>query len=402
MQSEEARLKYLFQRYFNKTASREERNELTMLIGDEHNRALFMQLFSEAWQGFEGDGELISADTSANMLKQILAKEPVESEVPVRRIKWLRLVAAAAVLIILTGASWFFIKNKTEPASPAVVQETTHDVAPGSFKAQLTLSNGQKITLDSAAPGQLAKQGNTAVINKDGELLYRPEAGERAIVYNTITTSRGETYSFLLSDESKVWLNSASTIRFPVAFAGAERRIEITGEVYVKVAKDRAHPFIVSAGGMEVKAIGTEFNVNAYKDEGGISATLVEGSVQVMKREMGNGKEKPVMLKPGEQAISNCQLPVAHCPLTIDHSANIEEITGWKNGYFHFESADLQTILRQFARWYDIEVVYDGTVTKRKFFTIVKRSSTLKNVLELLQDNNIVYKIEGKKLIVSQ
>lgn len=390
MQSEEARLRYLFQRYFNKTASAEERGELTTLIGNDNNKALFMQLLSEAWEGYEGGDEGLTADASDAMLKQILAKETNDPQTPVRRVVWLRMIAAAAVLIIIAGAAWFILNN-TNKTAPQVVQEVAHDAAPGSFKAQLTLADGSRITLDSAGPGQLAKQGNTAVINNDSGLLYKPAAGEQAVIYNTISTSRGETYSFSLADGSKVWLNSASTIRFPVAFTGRERRIEITGEVYVKVAKDRAHPFFVTAGGMDVKALGTEFNVNAYSDEAGISTTLVEGSVLVSKQAASQ------VLKPGEQTrlLANGNLST---PLEV----NTEEVISWKEGYFHFESADLPAILRQFARWYDIDVVYEGPVTKRKFFAIVKRNSTLKNVLALLQDNNIVYKIEGKKLIVSK
>ena len=409
MQSEEARLRFLFQRYFDKTASQDERKELTGLISHDHKKNLFMQLLSETWEHYQNDGDWIAAASSDTMLKQILAKEPAK-EAPVKRIGWPRMVAAAAVLIIIAGAAWFIINNNKR-VMPAVVSGLAHDAAPGSFKAQLTLADGSHITLDSAALGQLAKQGNTTVLNKAGELLYKQEGGEQAVIYNTITTNRGETYSFSLADGSKVWLNSASTVRFPVAFTGAERRITITGEVFVKVAKDKAHPFIVSAGGMEVTALGTEFNVNAYGDEEGISTTLVEGSVKVGSRPsyakasageaVGSGekaeKEQSVMLKPGEQvSLSHTSQLSQPIPVQTD------EIISWKEGFFHFESADLTTILRQFARWYDIEVVYEGPVSKRKFFTIVKRSSTLKNVLALLQDNNINYKIEGKKLIVSQ
>ncbi|OQP52659.1 hypothetical protein A4H97_25405 [Niastella yeongjuensis] len=410
MQSEEARLKYLFQRYFNKTASQDERKELADLISDDHNKNRFMQLMSETWEHYQNDGDWITASASDAMLKHILAKEET-SEVPVKRIAWPRLAAAAAVLIIIAGAAWFIINNNKKE-TPAAIQELAQDAAPGSYKAQLTLADGSHITLDSAALGQLAKQGNTTVINKAGELLYKPEGGDQSIIYNTITTNRGETYSFSLADGSKVWLNSASTVRFPVAFTGADRRIEITGEVFVKVAKDKTHPFIVSASGMEVKALGTEFNVNAYGDEGGVSATLVEGSVSVGRRpayakasageaegreEKAKEEDQSVILKPGEQ-VSVTQSSQLSQPVQVQ----IEEVIGWKDGFFHFESAELPAILRQFARWYDIEVVYEGPVTKRKFFTIVQRSSTLKNVLALLQDNNINYKIEGKKLIVSQ
>ena len=196
-------------------------------------------------------------------------------------------------------------------------------------------------------------------------------------------------YSLTMADGTKIWLNSESSIYFPVAFNDKERRIEVTGEVYIQVAKNPSKPFIVSVNGMEVLAMGTEFNINSYKDEDDISTTLVEGTVKVSKGGINT------ILKPGQQTklIRNGQF-------TPPASINIDEITGWRNGWFHFESADLKTILRQFARWYNVEVVYEGPVKNRKFFGIVKRSSSLSTVLEMLQDNDIIFKIEGKKLIV--
>jgi ferric-dicitrate binding protein FerR (iron transport regulator) len=312
-------------------------------------------------------------------------KEPV-----VRKIFTLkRVVAAAAILVFIAAGYWWLSGEKKSSEQPPITRTPNSDVNPGSYKARLTLSDGRRIILDSAALGELAKQGSTVVINKDGQLIYNSQKDNQPVVYNTVSTNKGETYSFTLADGSRVWLNSGSSIYFPVAFPGKERRIEVTGEVYVQVAHNASQPFIASANGMEVLALGTEFNINSYSDEDNISATLIEGTVRVSK---GNVNK---ILKQGQQTQLNNK-----GELTTPREVNTDEIIGWKDGFFHFESADLKTILRQFARWYDIEIIYEGTVTDRKFFGIVKRSNTLKRVLEMLQDNNIEYRIEGKKLIV--
>ena len=386
-----SRLQHLFERYFEKKASPEERTELANLIKVEANKDRTLQLFTALWEKYQGDGIVVPADKSDEMLEFILGKSNPHDKVipmnPAKKFKWWRIAAAAAILVFLIGGYLFITDKKT--VGPPVAKNTVDDVNPGSYKARLTLDDGNSIVLDSAAPGQLAKQGNTIVTNKDGQLIYQSESGNQSVVYNTVSTSKGETYSFTLADGTKVWLNSGSSIHFPVAFPGAERRIETTGEVYVKVAKNTAQPFIATTNGMEVLALGTEFNINSYSDEDYISTTLIEGSVKVTK-----GTANTV-LKPGQQTIVN-----SNGQLGTSTAVNIAEIVAWKDGLFHFESADLKTILRQFARWYNVEVIYEGPVKNRKFFALVKRSSTLKNVLEMLQDNNIVYRIEGKKLIV--
>lgn len=396
MNPEQTRLQYLFERYFEKTASPEERTELANFIGIESNRDQIMQLFTAAWERYQGDGMVVPAEKTDEMLAHILGKSSPHDKVismnPIRKFKWWRISAAAAILVFIAGGYWLISNNKKSPEQPSIAKTYSGDVNPGSYKARLTLEDGSNIVLDSAALGQLAKQGNTIVINKDGQLIYQSTSGNQSVVYNTVSTNKGETYSFILADGSKVWLNSGSSIHFPVAFPGKERRIETTGEVYVKVAKNAAQPFIASTNGMEVLALGTEFNINSYSDEDNISTTLIEGSVKVTPP---TPKGEYKILKPGQQTILN-----NNGQLGATTTVNIDEIVAWKDGWFHFESADLKTILRQFARWYDVEVIYEGPVKNRKFFAVVKRSSTLKSVLEMLQDNDIIYRIEGKKLIV--
>ena len=317
-------------------------------------------------------------------------------EIPAQRISlWKRIAVAASIILMLGAGSYFLFFNGSSKKDLAEIKQINNDVNPGGYKAKLKLADGKTIVLDSAAAGELAKEGNTTIINKGGKLVYETGAdsyryrSQESVAYNTVVTNKGETYSFTLADGSKVWLNSGSSVHFPVAFAGKERRIEITGEVYVKVAHNPAQPFIASVNGMEVLALGTEFNINSYSDEENISATLVEGTVKVSKG------TATTILKPGQQAQLN-----NNGELSKVKDVNLSEVTSWKDGWFHFESSDLKTILRQFARWYDVEVVYEGPVKDRKFLAIVKRSNTLKTVLEILKDNDIIYQIEGKKLIV--
>lgn len=383
-----SRLQYLFEKYFDKTISSDERVELADLLNAETNRKEMMNLFSEIWQKYDGDGKIIAAEKSDEMLGHIIGATTATAMVaPVRKLKWWRIAAAAAILVFLVGG-YLLVTNKRN-AEPVIVNNLENDVSPGLYKAKLTLADGSTIVLDSAGLGELAKQGNTSIVNKDGQLVYNPSGITKDVLYNTLSTAKGETYSMTLSDGSKVWLNSASSIRFPVAFYGNERLVETTGEVYIKVAKNTAQPFIASTNGMQVLALGTEFNINSYSDEETISTTLIEGSVKVSK------ETSAIILKPGQQTVLNNN---GH--LSAATAVNINEIIAWKDGWFHFESADLKTILRQFERWYDVEVIYEGAVKNRKFFTVIKRSSTLKNVLELLQDNDISYRIEGKKLFV--
>ncbi len=238
--------------------------------------------------------------------------------------------------------------------------------------------------------GELAQQGNTTIIHEDEQLVYSQDGGDGKMVYNTVSTSRGETYSLKLADGTTVYLNSASSVKFPVAFSGSERRIEITGEAYFKVAKNASQPFFVTVNGMAVQALGTEFNINAYSDESVIKTTLIEGLVEV------STKDNPVteIIKPGQQTKLNGNA------LTVVKDVNIDEVIAWKDGFFHFESADLQSILRQFSRWYDVEVQYEGVISDERFFVIMSRKSTLSSVLKALQANDIKFRIEEKRLIV--
>ena len=359
----------------------------------------------------EGEKESIQA-TGENWLMQNIADDELQY-VPVRRMHtaakawW----TAAAILVLMTGVA-FYLNSKQQAALLAKKDETLkNDVAPGSNKAVLTLANGTTIVLDDASNGVVAKEGNAKVLKPaDGQLLYEQEEESEhgPLAYNTLATPRSGQYQLILPDGSKVWLNSESSIHYPISFAENERRVQISGEAYFEVAKLKLSsgqqvPFIVEKGDMQVEVLGTHFNVNAYNDESAIKTTLLEGKVRVVKHETGNGKrEKPneisVVLKPGEQAV----LSRGHSPLTIHHSTDVDNVVAWKNGLFHFESADVKTVMRQLARWYDVDVVYEGaTVKNDPLFVEISRNTRLSDVLKVLQESGSArFTIQGKKIIV--
>ena len=309
---------------------------------------------------------------------------------------WKKLVAAASIIFVLGLVSYFVFFNKGGKKSDEIVKAESKDVkAPETNRAMITLASGQIVYLDSVANGQLAVQGKVKLVKlANGQIAYQTESGDAAtslgMSYNTLSNPRGsKVIEMQLSDGSHVWLNAGSSITYPVAFVGNERKVEITGEAYFEVTHNSIMPFKVGKGDLSILVLGTHFNVNAYDDEENIKITLLEGSVRV-----SNDADSRT-IKPGEQVMA-----VSHSPLAIHYSPDLEEIMAWKEGSFHFEDGDLNSILKEFARWYDVEIIYEGPVKKRKFFVMVNRSRTLKSVLGMLQDNDINFRIEGKKLIV--
>jgi transmembrane sensor len=316
----------------------------------------------------------------------------------------------AAAILLMIGAGGYFVYQSQQPQTPAVVNNTqpSGDVAPGSTKAVLTLADGRQVTIDSIPSGTLAVQGKTMVQHDQGAITYNDnkngnrKSATQSVLYNTLTTNRGEqSPPLVLSDGTKVWLNALSSIRFPVAFTGSTRNVEITGEVFFEVAPVQLRsgekmPFLVKVKDMEVEVLGTQFNVNAYDDEVVMKTTLVEGKVKVSS--MVNGQSS--MLKPGEQASVSQQSQTSH-NITVQ-TADVNQVIAWKNGLFDFNRANLQTVLRQLARWYDIEVKFEGDIPARTFRGKITRDLNLSQVTQLLQDVNIKFRIEGKTLIVTR
>lgn len=363
------------QEYLNTTDT----TDLMRLLGDEFTRNV--------------DKENAQQTERAKQLLQLIHNRVRPASPKVMQLRrWKTAVAAAAILLIVSATYFLYdtarIKyNRQEKARTQQV----YDVNPGGNKAKLILSDGSEVLLDSAQDGLVSRQGNTAVLKlQDGQLAYNTNGGANELLYNTVSTPKGGQYQMTLSDGSKVWMNAASSIRFPVAFSENERRVELTGEAYFEIAKDAKKPFRINvAGKQEVEVLGTHFNINAYYDESEILTTLLEGKVKV------TGPGKTLTLAPGQQA----RLELNGNTTVISH-VDLGEVVAWKGGYFHFERADLKTILRQFSRWYDVEVVYEGEIMSRHFFAIINRNSTLSEVLKALQANGVKFRIEGRKLIV--
>lgn len=305
---------------------------------------------------------------------------------------FIRIAAAACFigLLALGAILWFRSDPKKEIAETKLNNKSyKNDVPPGGEKAILKLADGSTIVLDDAQNGALTQQGDTKVIKLNGKLDYNASSGTNKVVYNTISTPRGGKYQVELADGSQVWLNAASSLRFPTAFLGKERRVEITGEVYFEVAKNKAMPFIVSVNGSEIQVLGTHFNVMAYSDEASLKTTLLEGAVKFVK-----GNETNI-LKPGQQSqlLKSGQVKLAD-------GIDVDEVVAWKNGMFDFQGADIGTVVRQLARWYEVDVVYDPSIDDH-FYATIPRSTNLSEVLRLLElTEKVHFEINGRRIIV--
>lgn len=324
------------------------------------------------------------------MKKNIWKRARIEK--PFIRMKWIRWVAAAAIIAVFSTASFIIFRNRDTDTSTATLQTQKerfkNDVAPGQEGAILTLSNGKTIVLDNADNGSLAQQGSTEVIKKNGQVVYANQGSSSEVFYNTMTTPKGRQYSLVLADGSKVWLNAASSITFPTAFEGNERRVSITGEAYFEIAHNAKMPFIVQKGEMSIQVLGTHFNVNSYDDENSINVTLLEGLVKMTKGNVNS------LIKPGQQA------RLQNEGIKLINNADINAIMAWKNGLFVFDGTDIGALMRQLSRWYDVDVVYDKKINDL-FYAEIPRNTKLSDVLKALElTGQVKFEINGKKIIV--
>ncbi|MBX2926113.1 MAG: FecR domain-containing protein [Chitinophagaceae bacterium] len=347
-----------------------------------------------------------SAETIAfrNMMEQRQAETPVIA-LPAKRRTGFWAAAAVGLILVLSGIGIYKYKGNI---SPQVVQQEQPanqrtDAAPGRNTATLVLADGSIVSLDSTGNGEITKQGNTAIVKtEDGNILYKTE-GEMPseTLYNTMSTPRGGQYRLVLPDGTKVWLNAASSIRYPASFPTNERRVTVTGEVYFEVAamynpagKGALIPFTVQKDNMQVQVKGTHFNINAYDDEADMKVTLLEGRVDVSTAD--GAEQQEVMLVPGRQA---------RCGKTgkivVANDVNLDEVMAWKNGLFDFSNADIRTIMRQIGRWYDLDVSYEGAISQREFSGKITRNTQLSNVLTILEQSNIHFRMEQNRIIVA-
>ena len=311
------------------------------------------------------------------------------------------LSAAAAVLIGVLGI-WLFARKENAAKPDAYVSVYKNDIPPGRSKAILTLADGSAIELDDTRKSALAGQGGTHIVQPEpGTLAYKAKSraaktGETSgksypdtLYYNTLSTPAGGQYQVTLSDGTRVWLNALSSLKYPAAFTGQDRVVELTGEAYFEVAADAVHPFRVNAGPIQVQVLGTHFNVNAYSDESAVRTTLLEGSVRLSQ---GSGRE--ILLQPGQQAQTTVQ------GLALAGNAAADKAVAWKNGYFSFEGADIRTVMRQVARWYGVQVRYEGTPPSAVFGGDIERDLSLVQLLQGLSRTNLHFRLENKVLTV--
>lgn len=312
--------------------------------------------------------------------------------------RWLA-AAAVAGLVVLAGVYVLRSPAHRDTSTAATVQPAPqHDIAPGGDKAVLTLADGTLIQLDSAQNGTLARQNNTVIQKQNGQLVIRANAVNApagTMLYNTITTPRGGQFQVLLPDGSRVWLNAASSLKFPVAFTGKERAVELQGEGYFEIARNTTTPFLVTAGDMKVQVLGTEFNITAYADEAAVSTTLVQGAVRI-----GDAGAASRLLHLGQQAVLQHDAP--QVTVTDISAADMEQVIAWKNGEFSFQDATVESVMRQLSRWYNVEVVYEGRLKERRLVGQVYRSYTLAQVLAVLEATDLHFRIENGKLVVRE
>lgn len=299
---------------------------------------------------------------------------------------WPRIAAAASIIIACSAGAYFVLRPK--PQQPQVAQAQKVDVLPGNQSAVLQLSNGQQIALNSAKTGAIATQGNAHIIKTaDNKVVYEAGAATTELVYNTVTTKRGNFYPLTLSDGTVAILDAGSSIKYPVQFTGSERRVEITGQVYFEVKHNAKMPFRVSVKGQTIEDIGTAFNINAYDNEPNVKTTLVEGSIKIQDK----------TLTPGQQAvITNGQLKLKQ--------VDVSQAIAWKNGLFNFEGLTLAEAMRQISRWYDVDVEYPDGMPKTVFHGEMHRNVNASQVLEVLKFFKVNFQIvqgsDGKKILV--
>ena len=322
------------------------------------------------------------------LLTAIHAAMDNEPKVRVMPLKWIWAAAAAVLLLAVS-----IIVLQTNTATRATKRtEQLADLPPGKSGAILTLTNGEKLVLDSLGNGIIARDGGSETVLHDGKLIYNVRsAGSQEIGYNEMTTPKGRNFRIELPDGTLVWLNAASSIRYPTAFTGDKREVTIKGEAYFEVMKNPNMPFVVQVDNRaDIEVLGTHFNINAYSDESAIKTTLLEGKVKVTSV---TGDRRSATLSPGQQSLLTASAMQLLQP-------DLEQVMAWKNGLFNFEGATLNEVMKQLERWYDIEVVYEKGIPDIAFGGEMTKNISLAGLLLVLEKSDIHFRIEGRKLVV--
>ncbi len=374
------RLNYLISKYLQKDLTAIEAKELEAVLASTDDITL-NTLIEEAWiLSGEEEQPAFSEDTSKRILqglKGTIDSAPVSARKFVNKKKWYWIAAA----VVLTLSLFWYESPEVQKETPEISSlQPVSAVKPGTDGALLILDDGTELVLDSLTPGAIT--GRTSVILTAGKLEYKDVASESETAFHTVKTPRGRQFKIQLPDGSQVWLNAASSIRYPLHFSGSERVVQVTGEVYFDIVSNKQMPFVVEKDDLSVLVTGTEFNINTYNDESSERITLVEGAVRV--RHKGASQD----LQSGQQAI------LINDKIAIDANVDIEKVTAWKNGFFSFNSTYLESLMRMLSRWYDVEIVYEGEVPKMKFGGEISRNTELQQVLDILKESKINFRIE--------
>ncbi len=375
-------IKLLFERYLNNHASREETAELFQYFQDTNNKEALEQMIENQLESRDKE-ELIDKMILDRVFGKIdLDTEPQNFKSPT----WYKITGAAAAIILVISISYLFLNRSTYNDHTATIIE------PGRDKATLVLSSGKTIVLEDIANGKLTEElGTTIEKTENGGINYTVEGNtDVRVATNLLNVPKGGQFQITLSDGTKVWLNSNSSLKYPSAFSASERRVELTGEAYFEVSKNKQKPFIVETSLQKVEVLGTKFNINAYDDESSTQTSLAEGSVRV------SCKNNTTLLKPGQQSTLTDQNIAVR-------SVNLDQVLDWKNGDFNFSNNNLKEIMRKISRWYNIEVIFEGPISQETYFAQISRKKRLNDVLRALQlSGSIKYSIRNNKLYISQ
>ncbi|SHK87775.1 FecR family protein [Chitinophaga jiangningensis] len=380
----------LFRKYDDGTITEQER-----LTWEEWCNNITLEAFNEMLREAFPErtfpkGQLLPHRQEALALALTAAEQRDASPVvPMGRWRW---AAAAAAVVLVAGAAWWY--NGTRPTVKIDDFKAAAKIQPGRQGAMLTLANGQQVLLDSLGNGLIAAQQGTNLRMDAGKLKYDVlKKDNEKIAWNTITTPRSRQFTLILPDGSMLWMNAASSVKFPVSFAGNERRIEVSGEVYIEVAPQENQPFYVSLTGQTaIEVLGTSFNISAYNDDKHITATLIAGAINVKTT------DNKIQLKPGQQAL----VKENGSQLSINTNPDLTKVMAWKNRQFNFEGANIKDVMKQLSRWYDIEVVYEGTPPNIDFGGKLSMDMSLDGVLHALKDAEVHFKMDGRQLTIMQ
>lgn len=377
----------LLSRYLEGDLNVAEQAEFDLWLTDENNRKLLESLDAHHIQKQLDFYSSIDVKADWEKINSRFPEAPGKKKF---KINFVLKYAAIGAFVFLSGA-WIVKLNNKQVRISKLSQKRSqieNDIAPGKNKAVLTLADGSKIVLDEKSPN---KQSNFKVSRINGKLVYQLlPLSSKEIAYNTISVPTGGQYQFILSDGSKVWLNSLSSLKYPTAFIGRERKVEVNGEAYFEITKDKHMPFKVIANDTEVKVLGTHFNISAYNDEANVNTTLIEGSVQFT----AGGKE--VMIVPGQEAIFN-----KNSHKTRVAPADIDQALAWKNGYFLFKNEELGDIMRQLSRWYDVDIEYQAEVPRGHFTGKISRTQHISKIISMLElTGDLHFKIDGRRLLI--